>query len=102
MKLKKKKTKMWILHSFLKWGIKYPWKEVTKTNFRAEREGRSIQRLPHLESIPYSTTKPRHYCGCQQDFADRTLISLVRLCQCLINTEVDAHSHSFDEAQGPQ
>jgi hypothetical protein len=24
-------------------------------------------------SIPYSTTKPRHYFICQKDFADRTL-----------------------------
>jgi hypothetical protein len=42
-------------------------------------------------------------CVCQQDFADRTLIylSLVRLYQCLANTEVDAHSHLLDGARVP-
>jgi hypothetical protein len=30
------------------------------------------------------------------------LSSLVRLCQCLTNTEVDAHSDLLDGAQGPQ
>jgi hypothetical protein len=28
-------------------------------------------------------------------------LSLVRLCHCLANTEVDAHSHLFDGRQGP-
>jgi hypothetical protein len=37
-------------------------------------------------------------------FAERTLIelSLVRLCQGLANTEVDAHSQLVDGSQGPQ
>jgi hypothetical protein len=30
MKLKKKEDQMWILHSFLEWGTKYPWKELKK------------------------------------------------------------------------
>ena len=44
------------------------------------------------ESIPYTVTKPRHYCGCQQVLANRNLISLSpeRLCQFMTNTEVDA------------
>uniref|UniRef100_A0A0V1KHU3 Uncharacterized protein n=1 Tax=Trichinella nativa TaxID=6335 RepID=A0A0V1KHU3_9BILA len=29
---------------------------------------------PTWRSSPYTTTKPRHYCRCQQDFADRSLI----------------------------
>jgi hypothetical protein len=28
-------------------------------------------------------------------------LSPERLCQCLTNTEVDAHSHPLDRAQGP-
>jgi hypothetical protein len=58
---------------------------------------------PTRGSIPYITTKPRHYYICQKDFADRTLIylSLVRLCQCLANTEVDAHSYLLDGTQAP-
>ena len=37
---------------------------------------------PTQGSISYTTIKPRHYCICQKDFADKTLIqlSLVRLC----------------------
>jgi hypothetical protein len=59
---------------------------------------------PFWGSIPQTTTKPRHYCRCQQELADRNLIKLSpeRLSQCLINTEVDAHSHPLDRAQGPQ
>jgi hypothetical protein len=30
------------------------------------------------------------------------ILSPVRLCQCLANTEVDAHSHLLDRAQGLQ
>jgi hypothetical protein len=29
---------------------------------------------PTWGSIPYTDTKPRHYCGCQQELADRSLI----------------------------
>ena len=42
-------------------GNKIPMEKVTETKFRAEMEGKTIQRLPHPESIPYTTTKPRHY-----------------------------------------
>jgi hypothetical protein len=29
---------------------------------------------PTWGSIPYTVTKPRHYCGCQEVYADRSLI----------------------------
>jgi hypothetical protein len=29
---------------------------------------------PTWESIPYTVTKPRHYCGCQEVLADKSLI----------------------------
>jgi hypothetical protein len=50
----------------------------------AETEGKVIQRLPHLGiSIPYTVTKPRLYCGCQEVLAHGSLIWLSpeRLCQ---------------------
>jgi hypothetical protein len=47
---------------------------VTETKFAAENEGMTIQRLPHLGSIPYTTTKPRLYCGYQEVLADRRFI----------------------------
>ena len=47
--------------------------------------------------------KPRHYCGCQEVHADRSLIWLSpeRSCQSLTNTEVDAYSQPLDWMQGP-
>jgi hypothetical protein len=32
-----------------------------ETKYGAETEGKAIQRLPNLGSIPYTDTKPRHY-----------------------------------------
>jgi hypothetical protein len=84
----------------LRRGNKIPMEEVTK--YGTETDGMTIQRLSHLEI--HTTTKPRHSCGCQQVLADRSLIKLSakRLCQCLTNTEMDAHSHALDRAQDPQ
>jgi hypothetical protein len=45
----------------------------TEKKYKAETEGKAIQRLPHL-GIPYRVNKHRHYCGCQQVLADRSLI----------------------------
>jgi hypothetical protein len=45
-----------------------------KIKFRAETEGKVIQRLPTCECIPHTVTKPRHYCGCHKVLADRSLI----------------------------
>ena len=44
------------------------------TKCGAESDGKAIQRLLHLGSIPYTVTKPRHYCECQEVHADRSLI----------------------------
>jgi hypothetical protein len=59
------------------------------------RNWRPSSDSPTWGSIPYMVTKPRHYCGCRQVLANRSLIELSpeRLCQFLTNTEVDAHSH---------
>ena len=57
----------------LRMGNKISMEGVTETKFGAETEGRTIQRLPHWGSITHTTIKPRHYCICQKDFADRTL-----------------------------
>ena len=89
----------------LRMGNKIPMEGVTETKLGAERAGKD-----HTETAPpwnpshYTTTKPRHYCRCQQYFADRNLTELspVRLCQCLENIEVDAHNHPLDRSQGPQ
>jgi hypothetical protein len=57
----------------LRRGNKIPMEQVTETKLGAETEGRTIQKLP-LESIPYTTTKLRYYCGSQQELADRNLV----------------------------
>jgi hypothetical protein len=60
MKLKKK-TKVWILHSFLEWGTKCPWKELQrKSSDLRQNEGPPRDCLT-CGSIPLTTTKPRHY-----------------------------------------
>ena len=69
-----------------------------ETKCGAGTEEKAIQRLSHPGTIPYTATKPGHYCGCQEVLADGSLIwlSLERLCQSLTNTEVDACSQLLD------
>ena len=104
MKLKKKENQSVDASVILRRGIKIPMGGETDTKCGAETEVKAIQRLPDLGPIPYTVTKFRHYCGFQQVLTDRALISLSpeRFCQCLTNSEVDAHSQPLDWAQGPQ
>jgi hypothetical protein len=73
MKFKKKKDQS-VATSVLRRGNKMPMGGDTETNCGAETEGKAIQRCTTWGSIPYTFTKPRHYCGCQQELADRSLI----------------------------
>jgi hypothetical protein len=52
MKLKKKEDQSVDTLILLRKGNKIPMKEVTETKFRAEPEGMTIQRLPHLGIHP--------------------------------------------------
>jgi hypothetical protein len=52
MKLKKKKDQSLDTIFLLRTGIKIPMEGVTKTKFRAEIEGRTIQRLPYPGIYP--------------------------------------------------
>ena len=74
MKLKRKEDQSVDTLFLLGLKNKVPMEGVTETKVRAKMKGRIIQRLPHLGILSYTTTKPRHYCIYQQDFADRTLI----------------------------
>jgi hypothetical protein len=49
MKLKKKEDQSVGTSILLRTGNKIPMEGVTETKFRAETEGRTIQRMPHLE-----------------------------------------------------
>jgi hypothetical protein len=77
---------------------KIPMGEHTETKCGERLKKRLSRDCPTWGSIPYTVTKDRHYCGCQQVLADRSLIYLSpeRLCQCLTNTEVDAFSQPLD------
>jgi hypothetical protein len=70
----------------------------TEANCGAEMKERPSRDCLSWRSIPYTVTKPRHYCGCQEVLADRNLIWLSpeRFCQSLTNSEVDALSHPLD------
>jgi hypothetical protein len=81
-----------MLLSFLEGETKYSQEEIQKQS--VETEEKTNERLPSWGSIPYTGTKPRHYCGCQEVLPDMSLISLSpeRLCWSLTNTEADSHS----------
>jgi hypothetical protein len=52
MKLKKKEDQTVDTFFFLSMGNKIPMEGVKETNFEAEPEGMTIQRLPHLGITP--------------------------------------------------
>jgi hypothetical protein len=62
MKHKKKENQSVDTSLLLRMGNKIPMEGFTETKFRAEMEGRTIQRLPTWGFTPYTTTKLRHYC----------------------------------------
>ena len=104
MTLKKKEDQSVDTSFLLKMGNKIPMEGVTETKFGAEMEGRTIQRLPHPEIHPIYNHQtqtvlhmPVRFCWQDPDIADS-----LRLCQCLENTEVYAHSHLLSGTQGPQ
>jgi hypothetical protein len=70
MKLKKKEDQSVDTSILLRRGNKIPMEGVTETKCGAETEEMISQRLPTRGYIPYTITKPRHYCGCQQILAD--------------------------------
>ena len=70
IKLKKKKDQSVVTSVLLRRGSKIPIEGVIETKCRAETEGMTIQRLPHLGIHPINN----HQQGCQQGLADRSLI----------------------------
>jgi hypothetical protein len=74
MKFKKKEDQSVHTSILLRRGNKKSKVGVREIMCEAETERMTIQRLPPPESITYTTTNPRHYCECQQDLADRSLI----------------------------
>jgi hypothetical protein len=74
MRLKKKEDQNVDASVLLRKGNKILMGGNKETKCRAETEGKAIQGCPTWGSIPYTVTKSRHYCECQQVHADRRLI----------------------------
>jgi hypothetical protein len=73
-KKKKRKTKVWILQSVFEGGPKYPWKELQRQTVGQKMKKRPSRDCPTWGFIPYTVTKPRQYCGCQQELGDMSLV----------------------------
>ena len=102
LKLKKREDQS-VDTLILRRGIKISWEEIQRQSVEQRLKESPSRDCLTWGSIPYTVTKPKNYCGCQQVLADRSLIKLSpeRLCQCLTNTEVDALSQPLYLAQGP-
>jgi hypothetical protein len=48
----RRKTKAWILHSSLEYGIKYPWKELQRQSLELRRKDGPSRDCPTRGSIP--------------------------------------------------
>ena len=100
-KIKKKEDQHVDTLFLLRIGNKIPMEGVTETKFGANTKGWSIQRLPYQGIHPIISHQtqtllhmPARFCWQDPDIG----ISM-RLCQCLANTEVDAHSQLLDGTQ---
>jgi hypothetical protein len=94
MKLKKKDDQSVDTSVLLRrGGAKYSQEEIWRQSVEQGLKERPSRDCPTWGSIPYTV---RHYCGCQEVLADRSLIRLSpeRLCQSLTNTEVDVDARS--------
>jgi hypothetical protein len=74
MKLKKKEDQSMDTLVFLRSGNKIPSEKIQRQNVEQRLKEKPSRDCPTWGSIPYSITKPRHYCGCQQELTDRNLI----------------------------
>jgi hypothetical protein len=74
MKLKKKEDQNVDTSFLLRMENKIPMEGVSETKLRAEPEGMTIQRLPHLGIHPINNHQTQSLSRCQQELADRSLI----------------------------
>jgi hypothetical protein len=98
MKLKRKEDQSVGTSILLKRRTKYSPEEIWRESVEQRIKERSPRDCPSWGFIPYAVTKPRHWCGCQEVHAERSLmwLSPERPCQSLTNTEVDVHSQPLD------
>jgi hypothetical protein len=74
MKLKKNGDQSVDASDFLRRGNKYSQEEIRRQSVEQRLKERPSRDYPTWESIPNTVTKARHYCGCQEVLADRSLI----------------------------
>jgi hypothetical protein len=96
MKLKKKEDQNMDTLVLLRRGNKIPMGGDTKC--RADTEGKTIQRLPHLGIHPIYSHQAQTLLWMPTVLADRNLIWLSpeRFCKCLTYSEVDALNQPLD------
>jgi hypothetical protein len=70
MKLKKKEDQSVAISVLPRRGNKIPMEEIQSVEQRLKEK--PLRDCPTWGSIPYTVTKPRHYCGCHQVLADRS------------------------------
>ena len=58
--LRRRKTKEWILWSFLEEVTEEPWNEIHRKSVEQRLKERLSRDCLTLESTPYTVTKPRH------------------------------------------
>ena len=56
--IRRKKTKVWILRSFLEGETKYPWEELQEQHEEQRLKERSSRDFPMWRSIPYTSPNP--------------------------------------------
>ena len=54
-------------------GDKIPWEEIQRLSVEQRLKEWSSRDCSTWGSIPHTVTEPRHYCGCKQVLADRSL-----------------------------
>ena len=98
MKLKKKEDQSVGASVLFRKGTKYSQEEIHRQSAEQRLKERPSRDCPTWGFIPYIVTKCKHYCGCQEVYAERSLIwmSPERPCQSLTNAEADARSQPLD------
>ena len=64
IKLKRRKTKAWVLQFFLKRGTKYSWEKIWRQSAEQRLKERTPRDCPTWRFIPDKVTKLQHYCAC--------------------------------------
>ena len=71
----RRKPKVWVLRSFLEGVTKYSWKKILRQSVEQRLKERPSMDCPTWRSNPYIVTKGRHYCRCQEEHSNRSLIT---------------------------